>query len=111
MLSKILIALLLGLYTSFGLHYYSHWMSRTKNGILRLLLFVLSFSLFVAVPLLECTGTVGHLSKQGNGNLIVILTMSWLSVVLMFLVLNWRTFDQRLRGPSGLESAGATVGE
>jgi hypothetical protein len=107
-LPKILAAISLGVYTSFGLHYYSVLVSRTKNDAIRLILFLAAFGLFIAVPL---AGLGGHLFKRAGGNLTVILTPCWIGVVLIYLVLNWRAFDQRVRNPRPGKGVDLVVGK
>jgi predicted MFS family arabinose efflux permease len=105
---KIIAAISLGIYTSFGLHYYSLLVSRTRNEAVRLLLFLATVALFIGGPL---ASLAGHLFKRAHANLTIILTPCWICVVLVYLVLNWRTFDQRVRTPRSPGGADVAVGK
>ncbi len=90
---KISAAILLGVYSSLGLHFYSVIVSRIKNEAVRFLLFLAAIALFIVGPLFNLAGQ--HF-KRPTGNLTIILTPCWIGVVLLYLVLNWRAFNERL---------------
>ena len=65
----------------------------------------------IAAPLAECAGLTNHLFKRNSQNLSAITTLCWLATVLLYLVLNWRTFDQRFRFPKPQDAADAPAGK
>jgi hypothetical protein len=99
---KILGAIGIGLYSCIAIHFYSILMSRIKKDIIRFLLYLTGLVLFIFVPFIGCAALASQLHERAKdgGNLSLITVMfCWLGPVWLYIILNWRTLNQKLRLP------------
>jgi hypothetical protein len=96
---RILGAIALGIYSSAGLHYYSILISRTKNDWLRLLFLISAIAALVFVPMMAC-GLMLNGPQPSASDLRYMwrwaLFLSWIAVVWIYAICNWRILRERL---------------
>lgn len=96
----------IGLYTCAGLHFYSILVGRTKSDALRVLLFILCLALFIVGSLIGCGALADGVSprevmrsRPRGSNLRFEVLLSWGVTVWVYIIINWRVLNQRLRLP------------
>ena len=97
---RILAALVLGLYSAVGLHYYSVLISRTKNEWIRIVYFVAAVAVFIFLPMICAFLLVPHSASASIGIQrlwFAAVLLVWLSVIWIYLIKNWRPLKARLR--------------
>jgi hypothetical protein len=100
---KILESVGVGIYTTVGLHSYSVLASRTKSGALRALLFLIFIVFFIVGGFIGCAAIMGALYDTGqkprpnDSNMRGLTLLSWLGIVWIYIIFNWRILKQRLK--------------
>ena len=100
-IARILAALVLGLYSTVGLHYYSVLISWTKNEWIRIVYFLTAVAVLIFLPMIICVWLLvphplpASLGLQRLWFAVVLLV--WLSVIWIYLIKNWRPLKARLR--------------
>jgi hypothetical protein len=98
---RLLAAFGFGLYSCLGLHVYSTLVSRTKGDGLRLLLFILCIPLVFGLPIFAwvrlLSGVGVSWSRFQRKVLVLAWLLLWIGTVWVYMVMNWRVLNQRLR--------------
>ena len=92
----IILAIVLGIFTSFGLNLYSKLVEKRKNDFQRGMAFLVSTILFIFVPgiVLVVCFDMGDCVTTSYQRFIAL--MAWLIPVWVFIFINWKALTKRL---------------